>query len=307
MSSSAPSELNRLINGLRVKRSALKLKQYKVAGSKQNDSKLKDSLLKEVSALEKRLRDELKSIAEESKKNLSFVDKTMMGNLESISTSIGQIRDEVQSLKDKPEPAPTDVSYLENAIAEIARRLDGVEQPPSYDPTGLESELQDLKDELKKLRNRVNTPHGGGNANRNILVAGNPSTLGRYTDLNLKPGTNIQLTYVNNDNLKTTDLTITGTGGGSGITRSVSTVSTSQTLGSAATTDYVYVAGAGVQLTMPDATTNSNLYTIKNKSTSSVLIGTTAGQKIDGQSTLILVTQFTSVDLSSDTANWNIT
>ena len=44
--------------------------------------------------------------------------------------------------------------------------------------------------------------------NRNILVSGNPSTLGRYTDLNLLAGSGATLTYVNNDTLKTTDLTI---------------------------------------------------------------------------------------------------
>jgi len=147
---------------------------------------------------------------------------------------------------------------------------------------------------------------GGGNMNRNISIGGNSSVLSRYTDINLKAGSNVTLTYANNDTTKNVDITIAATGG-SGTTRSINSISTSQTAGSTSGTDYVYVCSAGVALTLPDATSNTNLYTVKNTSTSSVLIATTSAQTIDAQSNLILATQYTSVDLISDGTNWDIT
>lgn len=80
--------------------------------------------------------------------------------------------------------------------------------------TSVKSELEVKFNEIRKeFRSRISNM-GGGNMNRNILVESNPSTLGRYTDLNIKAGSNVTLAYVNNDSLKTTDLTITGSGGG---------------------------------------------------------------------------------------------
>ena len=147
---------------------------------------------------------------------------------------------------------------------------------------------------------------GGGNANRNILVNSNPSVLGRYTDLNIKPGSNITLSYTNNDTLKTTDLTITGTGAG-GLTRSIATTSVSSVVGAVASTDYVVIASAGVKITLPTAVGNSNLYTIKNTAASSVLVAADGAETIDGTNTILLSTQYTAVDLNSDSANWHIT
>lgn len=150
----------------------------------------------------------------------------------------------------------------------------------------------------------------GGNMNRNIAVGGNTSVLSRYTDINIKAGSNVTLTYANNNNTKYLDLTIASSGGGGsviGTTRSINTIATSQTAGATSGTDYVYICSAGVQLTLPDAVANTNLYTVKNTSTSSVLVSTTAAETIDTSTNLILATQFTSVDLISDGANWEIT
>ena len=93
-----------------------------------------------------------------------------------------------------------------------------------------------------------------------------------------------------------------------GMVRSVNNISTSQVMGDTSGTDYVYVCGAGVRLTLPTANTNTNLYTIKNKGTSSVLVSPNGADTIDTDPNLILVTQYTSVDLISDGVNnWNIT
>lgn len=160
---------------------------------------------------------------------------------------------------------------------------------------------------ISEILSRV---HGGGNMNRNIAIGGNVSVLSRYTDINLKPGANVTITYVANNATKYTDVTIASTGGSGsviGTTRSINNISTSQTAGNTSLTDYVYIVSAGVALTLPTAAGNTNLYTVKNTSTSSVLVATTGGETIDTSANAILATQYTSIDLISDGTNWEIT
>lgn len=152
---------------------------------------------------------------------------------------------------------------------------------------------------------------GGGNANRNIAIGGNASVLSKYTDINLKAGSNVTITYTNNDSSKYTDVTISSSGGGGGsvggVVRSINSINTSQTAGNDAGTDYVYVCTAGVRLELPTAVDNTNLYTVKNTSNSSVLVTTTGAETIDDDSNAILSVKYTSVDLISDDTNWKIT
>ena len=94
-------------------------------------------------------------------------------------------------------------------------------------------------------------------------------------------------------------------GGGSGITRTVATVTTTVTLGATASTDYVTFIGASGVVTLPTAVGNTNCYTLKNVHTTNKTVATTLSQTIDG-STTITLTPNTSVDLVSDNANWRI-
>lgn len=92
-------------------------------------------------------------------------------------------------------------------------------------------------------------------------------------------------------------------GGGSGITRSISSISTPTTAGATAATDYVFKCTATLTLTLPTAVGNQNLYTVK------VTAGTTTvacngAQTIDGSSTAVLSVANTSLTLISDNANW---
>lgn len=92
----------------------------------------------------------------------------------------------------------------------------------------------------------------------------------------------------------------------SGITRLSSIISTSGNAGATNLVDYAYFANVGLKLTLPTAIGNTNLYTVKNVSTSSVLIATTSAQTIDGSTTALIPLQNQSVDLLSDNANWNV-
>ncbi len=94
--------------------------------------------------------------------------------------------------------------------------------------------------------------------------------------------------------------------GGSGITRSVSVLSVSSTLADAAITDYVFFPNVGVNLTLPTAVSNSNLYTIKNFSSSSVLVSAAAGEDIDGSTTVLIATNNESLSFISNNSVWGV-
>lgn len=94
--------------------------------------------------------------------------------------------------------------------------------------------------------------------------------------------------------------------GGSGTTRATSIISASTTAGATAGTDYVYFAAAGIKVTLPTAVGNTNLYTVKNTSASSVLIATTSAQTIDGSGSALMPVQNQSLDFISDNVNWNV-
>ena len=132
----------------------------------------------------------------------------------------------------------------------------------------------------------------------------------RYTDINFQEFGNIGWTTVNDDDFKRVNIRasiLVGGGGGSGITRTVSVLSVSSTLAAAATTDYVYFANVGVNLTLPTAISNTNGYAIKNMAASSVLVTAAAGQDIDGSATALMPTQYESLTFYSNGSVWGVT
>lgn len=94
-------------------------------------------------------------------------------------------------------------------------------------------------------------------------------------------------------------------GVGSGIVRSATVVADNTTGGTSAGTDYVYVASAGIKFTLPTAIGNTNLYTLKNLSNSSVLVAVTAGQDIDGSATA-LINNNESLSFISNNSVWGV-
>jgi len=119
-----------------------------------------------------------------------------------------------------------------------------------------------------------------------------------------------------------TALTTTGTSGpatynsGTGILnvpqysggsiKSINSVSTNTSAGATANTDYIYLASGTINITLPTAVGNQNLYTIKNVGTGVITVDTTSSQTIDGSLTAPIRVQYLSLTLVSDGANWNI-
>jgi len=237
-----------------------------------------------------------KSISDKLNAEIARLHKEFSESGEYLTSGLSRLLDDIRGID----------GAFKSEISKLRKIIASFDIP---DEKAWQKKLDDLEKKIDKVRTDLLSAvssRGGGNANRNILVGNNPSTLGRYTDLNLKAGTNITLSYVNNDNLKTTDLTIESSGG-TGSSRSISTLAVSSVLGEAAGTDYVYIASQGVKLDLPTAVGNTNLYTIKNAAASSVMVAADGAETIDGDSEIILQTQYTAVDLISDDSAWHIT
>lgn len=239
-----------------------------------------------------------------------FLEDRLNDNTLSLHEAVEKTQKNVEEVSNRkivfPDHRP-DFKVLEERMDKTFASLPVWASPK--DVERVSSDIEELQKDLKKLRTDLLTfaqSRGGGNANRNISIGGNPSVLSRFTDVNLLAGTNVTLSYQDNSTTKNVDVTIAATGG-SGTVRSISSIATSQSAGSVAGTDYVYVCTTGLKLTLPTAVSNTNLYTVKNTGTSSVMVDTTGGQTVDGDTNIILATQYTAVDLISDSVGWHIT
>lgn len=256
--------------------------------------------------------DALRNKMDEYRTSGSEQSSSIMGEIDSIKSTIRDLSNWKKELPDYATQITNLEDGLKSLITDSENKLEGTNDAKIKGiVTASKEAITEIESKIQKLRTDAMSAissMGGGNMNRNMLVSGNPSTLGRYTDVNFKPGANVTISYQNNDNLKTTDITIASSGGGGGGTsRNISTVSVSSVVAATPSTDIVVIAGAGIQLTLPTAVGNTNLYTIKNKSVSSVLLTPNGAEKIDDQANLILATQYVSIDLISDNANWQIT
>lgn len=223
---------------------------------------------------------------------LSAKDASIEAEMQSFATELEKIYERLDKLPDH-EPAIRETTENVSRATEDAQKLSKA--------------LEELD---KRFTNRLNQirQHGGGNANRSILVGGDPNTLRYFTDINLKAGAGTTITYTANRATNYTDITITGGGSGSGITRSIQTVAVNTAAAAAPSIDYVYLASGNISITLPTTVGNSNLYTVKNIGAGTITINTTGGETIDGSANLILPLQFTSVDLiSNNSGNWDIT
>lgn len=242
--------------------------------------------------------------------------------LEKITTLEDQLSFQDDTSKNQGQTLKSIVSDFESRIAGLDGLLQGHTSDSMASRTDFgtkvadnTSKIAEVATELDKLRkdtmSRLSNL-GGGNMNRNIAVGGNTSVLSRYTDINIKPGSNVSITYSNNHTTKYLDLTIGATGGGggssvAGIVRTIETTTVSSVVGGVALTDYVVLANGGVKVTLPTAVGNNNLYTIKNIGVSSVLVAPDGVETIDGDASVIMPVRYTSIDLISNNANWQIT
>lgn len=136
-----------------------------------------------------------------------------------LSEEIDSLKKDIKEISQRKLQIPDFTSQINSLEKELRKEIDLLKADESKEPNDFEDKLKDFEKQLSEIRSRTLSAlaNHGGQANRNMLVNGNPSTLNRYTDLNIKSGSNVTLTYTNNDTLKTTDLTIASSGGGSNL------------------------------------------------------------------------------------------
>ncbi len=120
----------------------------------------------------------------------------------------------------------------------------------------------------------------------------------------VRAGTNVTV-----DNTDPYNPIVSSSGGGapgSGITRSISSVSSPTTAGNSSSTDYVYLVSGTTTITLPTAVGNTNRYTVTNVGANTVTVATSAGQTINGSSTATLPIANMSLDFISDNSNWAV-
>ncbi len=268
--------------------------------------------------IEQKTSDLEEMLARGDKRSLADADN-IKGILKSLDLNIKDLdkakTTQLASLFKEIEEAKKIESKLNLVINETTRSLkEEAKILASSGKVETEKSLREMEVKLEALRREIftriaslgNDLGRGGAMNRQMFIGGlDPLT--RYTDVNLKAGNGTTITYVNNNTTKKVDITITATGSGSGITREVNSVAVDTAAGSTGGVDYVYLCSDTLTLTLPTAVGNSNLYTVKNVGTGVVTIATTGGQTIDTEVNAQLAVRYTSVDLISDTANWNVT
>lgn len=194
------------------------MKQMQESASSQftDTSKRSESTKFELTSLINRARNELQEMS----------GKEISGVLEKITSLENQLSFQDSNSKNQGQTLKDIVADFENRISEVGNSLTQNQVDNAGSIRSLTSRLDDgtksvetITNDLKKLRQeimtRISTFHGGGQANRNIAINGNTSVLSKYTDINIKAGTGVILTPVNNNTTKYLDLTIAASGGGS--------------------------------------------------------------------------------------------
>lgn len=90
------------------------------------------------------------------------------------------------------------------------------------------------------------------------------------------------------------------------LTRNITTLSGTATLGATAGVDYTVFLNTGAVPTLPTAVGNTNRYTIKNISTGNINLATTGGQTIDGNASPLVIAPGISYDIVADGTNWRV-
>ncbi len=138
--------------------------------------------------------------------------KSLQGNFEATKGTVGQLSEKQLKFTEELTSISQDLMTF---VKDLGDRVGVVGDEARGAGDGIET----LKEDLKKLRTELLSlvqNIGGGNANRNISIGGNGSVLSKYGDINLKAGSNVTLSYANNDATKNLDITIGATGGGGG-------------------------------------------------------------------------------------------
>ena len=136
--------------------------------------------------------------------------KELSEEIESLRTGIKDISSGKVEIPNFGKDIQRLESELDKTISNLKENTNKEAQKQSEE---FQKQLSKLEEELSKVRTRSNYAGGyGGNANRDIIIGGNSSTLSRYTDINFIAGSLVTLSYANNDTTKKVDVTLSSSG-----------------------------------------------------------------------------------------------
>src|SRR3990167_1911071 len=180
-------------------------------------------LFKSIEEIEKTLDEKIKQTSILVNNELGNLRTSLQHGDSALSSTVSELRKELESLKvqrmeiatlrERLNTIPDVRQSIETAVAKIQIAM---EEDEKHDEKEMEDMMQKCKEEVNKLRTELmsrmnNLPHGG-NANRDIKIGG-VSVLDLFTDINLKAGTNVTISYSKNQTTKYTDITFAATGG----------------------------------------------------------------------------------------------
>lgn len=225
-----------------------------------------------------------------------------------------------QVLEDLKPLIPT-IEAIEQDLPKLGTQIrDGLELLQGEERLDI-SAIKGLAEKLNRIDQSFRGEVGGGGGSGLLMSLGLLTTpaldqvpigdgTGKYTFIDkaslgsgLPTQTGNSGKYLTTDGSSASWATVTG---GSGITRSVNSISSPTTAGATASTDYVYLITGTTTLTLPTAIGNTNQYEVIRKGTNTVTIATTAGQTINGSGSALLTIQNQSLTLQSDGSNWQI-
>lgn len=211
--------------------------------------------------------------------------KQIVREIESVRASIPTVPD--------TSPLKKDIENIKNQLNSLSvaaeLRLQQAKDEQGETNEGFKEALESLPntfkslmDEIQILRNRVNSipQHGGGNANRNIVVNG-VTVLTPFTDINLIDGSGVGITAAANNTTKQTDITFTNSS--PGVATPVSLANGGTAVANTTAADGTFLRGDGTgfatsTLTLPNTlTANQILY-----GTASNVVGAGTGLTYNG-------------------------
>lgn len=173
----------------------------------------------ELGSLEKKFTTQILSLIKEFKSDKKSDRQYIEGSFRTLVSQIKNLQNSYQSDIHSIVARDNLLSAEVDRTSQELMRLAIIVNTPKESDEKQDIEL--IESAILALEKRINSrisaiQTGGGNMNRQILVDGNYSTLGLYTDINLIPGSNMGITTSVDRVNQRTNFTFTTTGGGTG-------------------------------------------------------------------------------------------
>ena len=178
-------------------------------------------LITEIDRIEELFNQKFKEIQKEIEEKDKEIEKNLDNDdeIEKLNNEIALLKNQQQNLVEKKDLT---IFSKSDEIRGVEFRIDNTIKSVSDSLKNLSNKdevkkvVKEIEEKIDDLRRNVLTrlsSIGGGSMNRQIRIGG-IDYLTRYTDINLKAGSNMSITVANDDVKKSVDITFTASGGG---------------------------------------------------------------------------------------------